>query len=382
MVRNLKTFIILGFTTALSLSINNQMGNTADVHWPHLQQSSIVDEVSFQAQELKMSTIKKIESLRGQNNVAANVDPEKLVSLADIEVPGVDNLSTKQKERHVAISMSKMFVEQGDYFLAMVSFAEGYSEKVYNFAGNVIGFGYNPKGQTKDYNHQVLETVAPDGQLNKLSLLGSGDVPIELKQQGLSSKGKIKLGDYSHFSLSPAQAIQVSYVMQSNMMEDVILPGLTKEIRKTTPDKKLAQEKAKKVIASLDDHEKAAIFYHGYKVGGKAFALFPQLTHSLIMYAALKTKDSIPVQKLEAAKNQVISNFQYSYVHNGQKAFDEKAGKLIGSLFSSPDKFVNAAQSINPQWERVQTATINPLASFKKMLEQKTQISNRRVASL
>ncbi len=369
MVKDLKKFVLLGFATVLSLSIQNQIERPAAQWLGQVAQNSMVDEVSQQAQQLKLSAIQKIQALRGNNNVAANVDPEKLVQLADIEVPGTDGLSPKQKERHVAISMSKMFMEQGDYFLAMVSFAEGYSEKVYNFAGNVIGFGYNPKGQTKDYNHQLLETVAPDGQLNKLSLLGSGEIPDELKAKGMNKAG-VRLGEYSSFSLSPAQAIQVSYVMQSNMMEDVILPGLTKEIRKTIPDKVKAKERAEQVIAALDENEKAAVFYHGYKVGGKAFALFPQLTTSLLVYAKLKEAQA-PENKLEMAKKQVMSNFQYSYVHNGKRALDEKAGKLIGSLFDSPDKFLQAVQNINPQWEKVQTATINPLASFKKMIEAK-----------
>lgn len=202
--------------------------------------------------------------------------------------------SVKSTSRSVAIDQFM----QGNFYESIVSEVEGFRSSLYNDnIGFAIGNGWNVSLQTAQTNRKVSQGIGLDGAQTRAL--------VELA-------GNMQPASLPNLSISAQQATKAAQLMRPQFEE---------------PIRRLVGEQA---YDSLQEHQKAALSYHVYKVGPGGAAKYKNLLSNVRAYAANPTHEN-------ALK--VGAGFTYKYKLNGQVMQDTRSTIYLSSLFVDPQAY-------------------------------------------
>lgn len=111
-------------------------------------------------------------------------------------------------------------------------------------------------------------------------------------------------------------------------------------MKKKQVDETTAQEKAEKVLESLQAHERDTITYHAYKVGSGGFSQYENLMNNLVKYSEKPTLKN---------KLAVASEMTYKYKDKGKIKEDVRAREIVASMFIDPSVFAESIKVDKPK---------------------------------
>lgn len=229
------------------------------------------------------------------------------------------------KPNNISKAVTKIQFEKKEYFLALASQAEGFTEKIYqDNRGFAIGNGWNLSHQSIQDNQQLALAVFDNPAF--IHMVSHMSVESDNKKKDMSKLSEIKI--------TPQKSMQITYLLGEKIKEKVVLKGLSQTLEKDRGlTEKQSDKLAIKLFKNLKKNEQDAIIYHAYKLGKKGFLRYKNMISGLINYAEKK-----------GDKQAVINELSYMYKLNGKKIEDNNAQELVTSMFVSPEKF---AQSSN-----------------------------------
>lgn len=253
----------------------------------------------------------KEESLFGDiDQITKEVKPvAKTEPGTPLEVKPAIEATEQKKEETATVSYAKndknvarkVAIEQynnSNFYESIVSEVEGYRPTFYNDnIGYAIGNGWNVSFHSEANNYRLARAI------------------------GLTDDDAKKLASLSeHKKVSPLPKVELT----PNQAQKAAT-----ELRETY-ESSIRQEIGEQNYQKLAPHQKAALSYHVYKVGGAGAKKYKTLNGNLKTYIKNPTQEN-------ALK--VAENFTYKYKMNGKVYEDKRSTLYLASLFVDPKSY-------------------------------------------
>ena len=348
-----KSFLMLGITVlgavlatgaiTYSLSQGNETKPSANIN-KNINTSSSVNKVvnastpgvTTENKEGFLSSLNnKINGLRSTSDFELHpINPTdftvKYGAFTDIQKAGNFKLSAGLSHSEIAKKVALIKYDSSEYFLSLVSFAEGFRDKPYADAGTgfAIGNGYNMSVQSSYMNEQMFSMITKDAKT----------IALVRSLSGKTNQASVDQSSLSQLSVSPQQAAQIAQALKYEFSQPLanIIGGKAilnnGAARKYVSDHRITpKEFGQLVLDNLAPNERDTIVYHAYKVGTGGFQKYNGLINSLVDYHFNKTP------KLAET---VASHFTYNYkAADGSIKQDTSASGKLAAMFLDKEGF-------------------------------------------
>lgn len=313
---------------------------------PMVQDSNEVKQVDTSSitKEIKENTVSKIEK------IISPVYDSKLITesnRAKIEQAGQFNLPEGLADNQVARKVAQTKFNEGNYYLSIVSEAEGFRSRLYNDVGGYAGGnGWNLTMQSKTNNENIAKAISKDSNFIQ-------------KVTALSGKYFTAPATGYVINFTPQRSMQASELL-GEQFEQGVINVLSKKLSKNKIGMQIHSKTGQdyRVIATdmlnkLEKNEKSAIIYHTYKVGEGGFSKYNNLIDNLINYAFSQDKSI-------EAKKKVAEGITYQYKMNGEVKKDIRAEVFVQSMFMDKEAFgFLIGKNVAPQHMKTSIPSIN-----------------------
>lgn len=285
------------------------------------------NEASINVDETNNLTPKELKK-SSMVNLSSPLVTTELKEKAEIIGKKIESVDDEQlTSKKIAYKMMK----EKQYFLSLVSHAEGYLPTVHrDNVGYALGMGWNLTKQSKEFNASIAQALyLSDNEIDKLAKVSN------------KNHGQINEKSYDGIKLLPHRAIQASLLIGNYIEQNVVKKVLTTFLmKKKQVDETTAQAKAEKVLESLQTHERDTITYHAYKVGPGGFSQYENLMNNLVKYSEKPTLKN---------KLAVASEMTYKYKDKGRIKEDIRAREIVASMFIDPSVFAESIKADKPK---------------------------------
>lgn len=248
---------------------------------------------------------------------------KKLSKIGGFELP--EDLTKNNYPKAIA----EMQLNKGEYYLALVSLAEGFSPNIVpDNKGYFIGFGWNLTLNSIEENEKIAKKI------------GMPDEHVRIvKNMSHQSQEKVSVKEINSVTISPQQGMQAAYLLGEKIREEKVIPGIQRVLMKhrqhTEED---SHKKAIETFNALSRYEQDLLVYHGYKAGNQ-FLKFKNLVLKVVDYA--ENRESLNKNERALLKNDIVSELNYSFQLKGKKILDKRAQEITGAMFYGPNYFAD-----------------------------------------
>lgn len=248
---------------------------------------------------------------------------KKLSKIGGFELP--EDLTKNNYPKAIA----EMQLNKGEYYLALVSLAEGFSPNIVpDNKGYFIGFGWNLTLNSIEENEKIAKKIG----------MPNDHVRI-VKNMSHQSKEKVSVKEINSVTISPQQGMQAAYLLGEKIREEKVIPGIQRVLMKhrqqTEED---SHKKAIETFNALSRYEQDLLVYHGYKAGNQ-FLKFKNLVLKVVDYA--ENRENLDKKERTLAKKDIVSELNYSFQLKGKKILDTRAQEITSAMFYGPNHFAD-----------------------------------------
>lgn len=245
----------------------------------------------------------------------------RLSNIAGFKLPAELKLNNYPK------AIAEHQLNKGEYYLALVSMAEGFSPTIQpDNKGYFLGFGWNLTLNSEADNERIANSIG----------MKPKDVKI-VKKMSHQSSAEVSAAELKSISITPQQGMQAAYLIGEQIRSEKVIPGIKRVLMKhRNQGEEESYTKAVDTFNSLSRYEQDLLVYHGYKAGNQ-FLTFKNLVLKVVDYAENSgTMDNIETQ---IVKSDIIKELDYSFQLNGKKIIDKRAQQITSAMFMGPKDF-------------------------------------------
>lgn len=262
----------------------------------------------------------KQESITLSLNATSKIQ-KKLSKIGGFELP------EELKKNNYPKAIAELQLNKGEYYLALVSLAEGFSSKIVpDNKGYFIGFGWNLTLNSIEENEKIAKKIGMPNEHVRI-----------VKNMSHQSQEKVSVKEINSVTITPQQGMQAAYLLGEKIREEKVIPGIQRVLMKhRQQNEEDSHKKAIETFNSLNRYEQDLLVYHGYKAGNQ-FLKFKNLVLKVVDYA--ENRETLNKKEIHTAKNDIVSELNYSFQLKGKKILDKRAQEITGAMFYGPSHF-------------------------------------------
>ncbi len=255
---------------------------------------------------------------------------KKYNAFNDIQNAGSFTLDKDISNSEIAKQVASLKLKEGNAYLSLVSYAEGFVKTPQPDAGTgyAVGNGYNASVQSVQMNQNIVSMISKDKSV----------IDAAVYLSGKTDQSKVDTSKIQALKVTPQQAAQMAQAMKyefASPMPKIIgdkALRVNAKARQFASEYKLNGEQFGKVLLdNLKPNERDTMVYHVYKVGPAGFAKYNTLISNLVDYHFDKTADKA---------DQVAASFNYKYkAGDGSIKEDKRAAGLLATMWLDTDAF-------------------------------------------
>lgn len=317
-------FSILGAGVFTISSINTSMDVDDEIRLANRTSSGKVTQVAQDIVVSKEVAQAAIDEKQQNITIALNTtgkNQSRLASIANFSLPKDMKLNNYPK------AISEFQLNKGEYYLALVSMAEGFSPVIKpDNRGYFIGFGWNLTLNSMEDNQRIAQTIGMKPEHVRI-----------IKNLSIQSKEAVTPEEIKTVTITPQQGMQAAYLIGEQIRTEKVIPGIKRVLMKhRQQDEESSHSKAIETFNSLNRYEQDLLVYHGYKAGNQ-FLKFKNLVLKVVDYA----ENSVNLDRISkvSVKKDIVKELDYSFKLKGKKILDTRAQEITSAMFFGPHHF-------------------------------------------